>query len=113
MPIRVFQADYQYSHDNMYPVVRGNFNMARLSTGIVLSFGTMAPPPTVTIACVASAQFGFPGRAVTVTATVSNTASQGSRGLCWSGQGVTGTDTTAKLDTTNLAPGTYTVNCGR
>ena len=28
----------------------------------------------------------------------------------WSGQGVTGTDTVAKLDTSNLAPGTYTVN---
>ena len=37
LKIRVFQADYQYIHDNMYPVARGNFNMARLSTGIVLS----------------------------------------------------------------------------
>ena len=58
LSIRVFQADYQYTHENMFPVVRGNFNMARLSTGIVLSFGTMAPPPTVTLACVAAAKFG-------------------------------------------------------
>jgi len=49
LAIRVFQADYQYAHVNMFPVTRGNFNMARLSTGIVVSFGNMAPPPTVTI----------------------------------------------------------------
>ena len=36
LAIRVFQADYQYTHDNFYPVARGNFNMARLSTGVVV-----------------------------------------------------------------------------
>ena len=46
LKIRVFQADYQYIHENMYPVTRGNFNMARLSTGIVIGIDTMAPPPT-------------------------------------------------------------------
>ena len=110
LAIRVFQADYQYSHDNMYPVARGNFNMARLSTGIVLSFGTMAPPPTVTLACVASPSSVFPGEPVTVTATAGNLLPKDHVIYGWSGQGVTGTDTTAKLDTSNLAPGTYTVN---
>ncbi len=108
--IRIFQADYQYTHVNMFPVVRGNFNMARLSTGIVLSFGTMAPPPTVTLACVAQPNSVFPGEPVTITATAGNLLPKDHVIYGWSGQGVTGTETTAKLDTTNLAPGTYTVN---
>ncbi|MGA8088463.1 MAG: OmpA family protein [Terracidiphilus sp.] len=112
LAIRVFQADYQYSHVDMFPVVRGNFNMARLSTGIVVSFGTMAPPPTVTIACAAQPNSIFPGEPVTVTATVGNTLPKDHVIYTWSGQGVTGSDTTAKVDTTNLAPGSYTVNCG-
>ena len=62
----------QYAHVNMYPVVRGNFDMARLSTGVVLNFGTMAPPPTVTIACAAQPNSVFPGEPITVTATVGN-----------------------------------------
>jgi hypothetical protein len=112
LSIRVFQADYQYVHDDMYTVVRGNFNMARLSTGIVLSFDTMAPPPTVTIACAAQPNAVFPGEPITVTANVGNTLPKDHVIYTWAGQGVTGTDTTAKVETTNLAPGSYTVNCG-
>ena len=111
LAIRVFQADYQYTHENPYPI-RNNFNMARLSTGIVVSFGTMAPPPTVTIACSAEPNSVFPGEPVTVTATANNLLPKDHAVYNWSGQGVTGTDTTAKVDTANLAPGSYTVNCG-
>ena len=112
LSIRVFQADYQYSHVDMFPIVRGNFNMARLSTGVVISFDTMAPPPTVTIACAAQPNSIFPGEPITVTANVGNTLPKDHVIYTWAGQGVTGTDTTAKVDTTNLAPGSYTVNCG-
>ena len=112
LKIRVFQADYQYTHENMYPVVRGNFNMARLSTGIVVSFDTMAPPPTVTIACAAAPNAVFPGEPITVTATAGSLLPKDHVVYSWSGQGVTGTDTVAKVDTSNLAPGSYTVNCG-
>jgi hypothetical protein len=110
LKIRVFQADYQYVHDNMYPVTRGNFNMARLSTGLVISFDTMAPPPTITMACTAQPNSVFPGEPVTISSTVGNALPKNHVIYSWSGQGVTGTDETAKLDTTNLAPGTYTVN---
>ncbi|MGA9585227.1 MAG: OmpA family protein [Terracidiphilus sp.] len=110
LKIRVFQADYQYVHDNMYPVTRGNFNIARLSTGVVLTFGTMAPPPTITLACAAQPTSVFPGEPVTITGTVGNALPKDHLLYGWSGQGVTGTDATAKLDTSNLAPGTYTVN---
>lgn len=111
LAIRVFQADFQYTHENPYPI-RTNFNMARLSTGIVLSFGTMAPPPTATISCAAEPNSVFPGEPVTVTATANNLLPKDHVVYSWSGQGVTGTDTTAKVDTANLAPGSYTVNCG-
>jgi outer membrane protein OmpA-like peptidoglycan-associated protein len=112
LSIRVFQADYQYSHVDMFPIVRGNFNMARLSTGVVISIDTMAPPPTVTIACAAQPNSVFPGEPITVTANVGNTLPKDHVIYTWTGQGVTGTDTTAKVDTTSLAPGSYTVNCG-
>ena len=109
LAIRVFQADYQYTHSNMYPVTRLNLNMARLSTGLVVSIGTMAPPPTVTLACVAAPNAVFPGEPVTITGTAGNLLPKNHVVYSWSGQGVTGTDTIAKLDTSNLAPGTYTV----
>ena len=112
LSIRVFQADYQYVHDNFYPVSRGNFNVARLSTGIVIGFGSMAPPPTVTLSCAAQPNSVFPGEPVTATATAGNLLPKDHVVYSWSGQGVTGTNETAKVDTANLAPGNYTINCG-
>ncbi len=112
LALRLFQADYQYTHEDFYPVDRGNFNMARLSTGLVFRVGTLAPPPTVTIACSANPASVFPGEPVTVTATAGSLDPKEHAAYSWSGQGVTGTDTEAKVDTSNLAPGNYTVNCG-
>jgi outer membrane protein OmpA-like peptidoglycan-associated protein len=112
LAIRVFQADYQYSHENFYPVARGNYNIARLSGGIVIKAGTIAPPPPVTISCAASPTSVFPGEPVTVTATAGTLNPKEHAIYSWSGQGVTGTDTTARVDTATLAPGSYTVNCG-
>ncbi len=107
LAIRVFQADYQYTHENFFPVARGNFNIARLSTGVVLKFGTIAPPPNVTLACSVQPASVFPGEPITITATGANILPKDHAIYGWSGQGVTGTDTTAKIDTTNLAPGSY------
>ena len=112
LAIRVFQADYQYTHEDFYPVGRGNFKIARLSAGVVFKVGTIAPPPPVTLSCAASPTSVFPGEPVTVTATAGMLNPKVHAIYTWSGQGVTGTDTTAKVDTTNLAAGSYTVNCG-
>jgi len=112
LALRVFQADFQYTHENFFPVARANFNMARLSTGVVLHMGTIAPPPTATISCAAQPNSVFPGEPVTVTATAGQLLPKNHVVYSWTGQGVTGTDTTAKVDTANLAPGSYTVNCG-
>jgi hypothetical protein len=108
LAIRIFQADYQYTHEN-WPSGRGNFNMARLSAGFVYHIGTIAPPPPVTLACSASPASVFPGDPVTVTATAGALDPKLNTVYSWTGDGVTGTATTVTVSTGTLAAGTYTV----
>jgi len=111
LAIRVFQADYQYNHDNFDPAgTRGNFNMARLSAGIVYHVGTIAPPPPVTLACSANPASVYPGDPVTVTATPGMLDPKLNAVYSWSGQGVSGNGPTVTVNTAPLAPGSYTVN---
>jgi len=112
LAIRLFQADYQYTHENFGPGLRGNFNNARLSAGLVWHIGTIAPPVPPTIACSASPSSVFSGEPVTITATASGLNPKESSVYNWSGDGVSGTGTTANVATANLAPGNYTVKCG-
>jgi outer membrane protein OmpA-like peptidoglycan-associated protein len=108
LAIRIFQADYQYTHVN-WPGGRGNFNMARLSAGFVYHIGTIAPPPPVTLACSASPASVFSGEPVTVTATPGMLDPKENAVYSWSGVAVTGTGTSVTVATTSLAPGSYTV----
>ena len=108
LAIRIFQADYQYTHAN-WSDGRGNFNMAQLSAGFVYHIGTIAPPPPVTLACSASPTSVFPGDPVTVTATAGMLDPKASVVYSWSGTGATGTGTTITIATASLAPGSYTV----
>jgi len=111
LSIRVFQADYQYNHDNFSPAgTRGNFNMARLSTGLVYSIGTIAPPPPVTLSCSANPASVFPGESVTITGTAGSLDPKLNAVYSWSGQGVSGNGATVTVNTASLAPGSYTVN---
>jgi outer membrane protein OmpA-like peptidoglycan-associated protein len=89
-----------------------NFNLFRLSAGIVFRTGSFAPPVPVTIACVTSPSEVYPGEPVTVTSTAGNLRTKDKAVYNWSGEGVSGKDTTATVDTSKLAPGTYTVKCG-
>ena len=113
--LRLFQADYEYFHVNYgpQPVYGGrvNANSARLSSGLVWKFGSIIPPPPVQYACSATPSAVFPGEPVTVTGTASNLNPKKTASYSWSGQGVTvsGTSTTATIDTGSLAPGSYTV----
>ena len=109
LAIRVFQVDYQYTHEDFSPIGRGNFNMARLSTGLVYGIGSFAPPPAVTLACLATPTAIFPGDPVTVTATAGNLNPKLNVVYSWSGTGVTGNGTTATVATGSLAAGSYTV----
>jgi hypothetical protein len=113
--LRLFQADYEYFHANFGPEVylggRANPSVARLSTGIVMKFGNITPPPPVQYACSASPSAVFPGEPITITGTASNLNPKKTATYTWSGQGVTvsGTSSTGNVDTASLAPGSYTV----
>ena len=111
LSIRIFQADYQYTHENWSatPPLRGNFNMARLSTGFVYHIGTFVPPPPVTLACSASPTAVFPGDPVTVTATAGALDPKANVVYSWSGTGASGTGTSVSIATASLSAGSYTV----
>jgi outer membrane protein OmpA-like peptidoglycan-associated protein len=115
--LRVFQADYEYMHADFGPQAnppggRANINAARLSAGVVIHVGSLAPPPPVTLSCAANPQSVFLGEPVTVTATAGGLDPKDSVLYSWSGDGVSGTGTTANVATANLAPGQHTVQCG-
>ena len=113
--LRLFQADYQYYHADFGPGEqvggRANVNAVQLSTGIVVHFGSIAPPPPVQYACSVNQASVFPGDQVTVTGTATSLNPKKTASYSWSGQGVTvgGTNPTATIDTASLAPGSYTV----
>jgi outer membrane protein OmpA-like peptidoglycan-associated protein len=115
LALRLFQADYEYWHASFGPQPqtggRANLNNARLSTGIVLKFGSIIPPPPVTYSCSASPSAVFPGDPITVTGSALNLNPKKTATYTWSGTGVkiTGDSTTGNVDTTSLAPGSYTV----
>jgi outer membrane protein OmpA-like peptidoglycan-associated protein len=112
LAIRIFQADYQYMHADFGPGVlggRANINAARLSAGVVIHAGSIAPPPPVTLACTASPTEVFPGDPVTVTATAGSLNPKENVVYSWTGNGVTGNGTTATVNTADLAAGSYSV----
>jgi outer membrane protein OmpA-like peptidoglycan-associated protein len=112
LAVRLFQADYEYMHADFGPVVyggRANINAARLSAGVVIHLGSIVPPPPVTFACSASPASVFPGDPVTITGTADLLNPKLKAVYTFSGQGVTGSGTTATVATAALAPGSYTV----
>ncbi len=114
--IRLFQADYEYMHVNWGPGVfggRANLKSARLSAGIVIHAGSIAPPPQLTVACSASPASVFPGDPVNVTATVGSQDPKLGVVYSISGDGITGStnSATATVNTGSLTPGQHTVKC--
>jgi outer membrane protein OmpA-like peptidoglycan-associated protein len=119
--IRLFQADYRWMHANYGPSVpiptfgvlggRTNMSGAELSTGIVAHFGHIIPPPPVTYACSVSPTTVFPGDPITVTGTPANLNPKKTATYSWTADGgtISGTSTTANIDTKTANPGTYTV----
>ena len=114
--IRLFQADYEYFHINWGPGVlqgRGNFNAARLSAGVVINAGSLAPPPQLTVACSANPSPVFPGDPVTITATAGSANPKWNLIYTIDGDGISPpvNNSTATVNTTNLTPGQHTVTC--
>jgi len=113
---RIVQGDYEYWHTDFGPAPyiggRANVSVPRLSTGVLLHFGSIVPPPPVQYACAVNPASVFPGEQVTVTGTATNLNPKKTPTYSWSGQGLTvgGTSPTATIDTSSLQPGSYTVS---
>lgn len=119
--LRLFQVDYRYMHADYGPYVgiptagilggRANLSAAELSTGIVMHFGHVIPPPPVTYSCAVAPTSGYPGDPITVTGTALNLNPKKTPTYTWSSTGgtISGTSSTANIDTKTAAPGTYTV----
>ena len=115
---RVFEADYVYGRhnyaDNAAPqfpdLRRPTLDGVRLRTGVVISWGG-APAVAPAAACTLQPTEVMVGEPITASVTASNFNPKHSLSYSWSGNGgtVTGANTSAKIDTTNAAPGSYAV----
>ncbi len=116
--LRVFEADYVWARQNYASVVSSAFpdlrrvslEGERLRTGFVFNFGypELAVP---TASCSVQPSEVMVGEPITATATGANFNPKHTLAYAWSGTGgkVTGKDTTASIDTTGVAGGSYTV----
>jgi hypothetical protein len=120
--VRLFEADYRYIHADYGPSVtvptpgvlggRTNLGVAELSTGILMHFGSFAPPVPITYACAVTPPGTiYPGDVVTVTGTASNVPSKKTPAYTWTADSgpITSTSNVAAIDTKSLSAGTYTV----
>jgi len=119
--LRLFEADYRFIHEDYgipgtVPtggILGGRTNMSaiELSTGIVTHFGHIIPPPPVTYSCSVSPTSGYPGDPLTVTGTAMNLNPKKMATYSWTSTGgvISGSSTTANIDTKTAAPGTYAV----
>jgi len=118
LSFRLFEADYVWARHNYsgfasqdFPsLVRPSFEGVRLRTGLVFSWGG-APAVTPAASCSVQPTEVMVGEPITATVTASNFNPKHTVTYAWSGNGgqVTGKDTTAHIDTTNAAPGSYAV----
>jgi hypothetical protein len=117
LSLRLFEADYVWARHNYHDFATGNsdlsrptFEGVRLRTGLVFNWGG-APAVTPTASCSIQPSEVMVGEPLTATVTASNFNPKHTVTYAWSGNGgqVTGKDTTAQIDTTNAAPGSYTV----
>lgn len=115
---RLFQVDYVWAKHNypelaaaQFPTLRRpELEGLRLRTGIVFSWGG-AEPLVPAAACSVQPTEVTVGEPVTATVTASNFNPKHTVTYAWTGTGgqVTGKDTSATIDTNNVAPGDYTV----
>jgi outer membrane protein OmpA-like peptidoglycan-associated protein len=115
---RLFEADYVWGRHNYADFVapefpdlrRPSFEGVRLRTGFVFNWGgATAVAPSAS--CSVQPSEVMVGEPLTATVMSSNFNPKHTVTYAWSGNGgqVTGKDTTAQIDTTNAAPGSYTV----
>ncbi len=107
---KILEADYVWAHHNFAPIDRPNLAGARLRTGIVMKFGGEEPiPPSAS--CTAEPAEVMAGEPVRVTATGANFPKGRTLSYTWTSTGgnVQGADNAGTVNTSGLAPGSYTV----
>jgi len=115
---RMFEADYVWARHNyadaadpQFPDLRRpTFEGVRLRTGLVFTWGgTPAVAPTAS--CSVQPSEVMVGEPLTATVSASNFHPKHTITYAWSSSGgqITGKETTAQIDTTNAAPGSYSV----
>jgi outer membrane protein OmpA-like peptidoglycan-associated protein len=115
---RLFEADYVWARHNFANDAAGSFpdlrhstlEGIRLRTGLVFNWGG-APEVAPAVTCSVQPTEVMVGEPLTVSASASNFNPKHALSYSWSGNGgqVAGKDTSAQIDTTNAAPGSYTV----
>ena len=118
LALRLFEADYVWSRHNYADDAAPEFSSlrrptldgARLRTGLVFNWGG-AEPLAPAASCTVQPAEVMVGEPITATVTATNFNPKHTVTFSWSGNGgqVNGKDTTASIDTTNAAPGSYTV----
>jgi outer membrane protein OmpA-like peptidoglycan-associated protein len=118
LAFRLFEADYVWGKHNYASdapleapdLRRPSLEGVRLRTGLVFSWGG-APPVSPAATCSLQPTEVLVGEPITATATASNFNPKHTVTYAWSANGgqITGKDTTAQIDTTNAAPGSYAV----
>jgi outer membrane protein OmpA-like peptidoglycan-associated protein/opacity protein-like surface antigen len=117
LAIRLIQAEYLMTRFQDYSSgTTSSQNDMRLSSGIVFRFGGepyVAPLPPVTYFCSVNPKTVYPGEPIAVSGTALNLDPAKTAAYTWQVDGgtVTGISSTAKIDTTNLASGAYTLKC--
>ena len=115
---RIFQTDYERIHvdfgtPDQFNLSGGvaDFNAFRVASGIVLKFGNIVPPPPVTLACSVAPAEGYAGDPMTVTANPMYLNPKLTPTYAWTATSgkVSGTGPSATVDTTGIAPGTYSI----
>ena len=115
LSIRAIQADYVWAHHNLPTSPPGNskdFMGARLGGGLVFKLGSLGPPPPPpTASCSIQPSDVMAGEPVTVTATGTGFNPKATLSYSWTATGgkPAGAASSTQVDTTGLAPGSYTV----
>jgi len=115
--IRLLQAEYLMTgFKNRSTDSSATQNDMRLSSGIVFRFGggaaaSLPAPEPLAYSCSVTPPSGFPGDMLAVSGTALNLNPAKTAVYTWSVDGgtITGATNSAKIDTTNAAPGSYTL----
>ncbi len=111
--IRAVQAEYMMTRFDSIPAGGSSSqNDLRLSSGLLFGFGGGSPELPVALTCNVQPESGFAGDPLTVTATATNLNPKRKVSYSWSASGgvVGGTEATTGVNTSGLAPGSYTVS---